>query len=103
MIKSSTHDKVSVRWAPGSICSYRRGEGGKTDLKVVEAAVGGYYDPQWLPIFGSKSSALRMDDEDSEERKCLAVGDLVQVHPDLQEFREKQAEYGGWHPEMTKV
>ena len=44
-----------------------------------------------------------MDDEDSEERKCLAVGDLVQVHLDLQEFREKQAEYGGWHPEMTKV
>lgn len=94
---------MRVKWAPGNIRSYRRGKDGKVDLKVVEAAVGGHYDPLWLPIFESRKSSLQIKNDTENNRKTLFVGDLVQIDLTVERFREKQAESGGWHHEMSTV
>jgi len=97
-----SNNRVSVRWPSGNIFTYRRGVDGKVDLKVVKAAVGGHYDPQWLPTFGAKSS--KKEEETMVTTSThFAVGDEVQIKVNLEEFREKQAELGGWNPQMSKV
>ncbi len=101
-VLKASNNKVSVKWPSGTIFDYRRGETGKVDLKVVKAAVGGYYDPQWLPTFGSKLSK-KEEETTVTTSTCFAVGDLVKVNLDLEKFREKQAEFGGWNPLMSKV
>ena len=98
MIKASSN-KVNVKWPSGISFNYRRGTAGKVDLKVVEAAVGGQYDPQWLPIFGSKSP--KRENETTDPR--FTVADVVQVEVNLEEFQLKQADFGCWQPEMSKV
>ena len=82
-----------------------RGKDGKIDVKFVEAAVGGHYDPQWLPTFGSKSSKRKKEEEETmvTTDPRFVVGDLVQVELNQEEFRERQAEVGGWSPQMSKV
>lgn len=98
----SSSIKVGVRWPSGNNITYRRGADGKVDLKLVRAAVGGRYDPQWLPTFGSKSSK-RQEETLVKTDPLFAVGDIVKVGVNLEEFREKQAQCGGWNTEMPPV
>jgi len=91
-----------VKWPSRDIFTYRQGADGKVDLKVVEAAVGGHYDPQWLPPLWSNSSKIE-EGTMVTTKTLFAVDDVVEVHLDLEEFRKKQAELGGWNPQMSKV
>lgn len=89
--------KVQVQWGTSSPYSfpYRRGLDGKMDLKVIQAAIGGSYDPESLPVLGAGSPSTRAND--------FFVGDRVRVKATLEEFRSKQIGHGGWNPLMETV
>ncbi len=94
--------KVNVEWiSSDKIYTYRRGKQGKMDLKVVEAATGGRYLPEWLPALKVITEEETTTTETS--MKYFSVGDRVQIVATGTEMRKKQAELGGWNESMTKV
>lgn len=65
------------------------------DLKVIQAAIDGSYDPESLPVLATGTPPSRAND--------FFVGDRVRVNATLEEFRSKQAGHGDWNPLMETV
>lgn len=92
--------RVIVKWGcSDTTFTYRRGHQGKMELRAVEAATGGRYQPDWLPVL-----KVITEEEWSEiSVNHFSVGDRVQIVDTVAGLREKQACHGGWNAEMSKV
>ncbi|EFX67755.1 hypothetical protein DAPPUDRAFT_261080 [Daphnia pulex] len=98
---------ANVAWASsGSTNVYRLGHKGKVDLKLVHAAVGGFYYREALPVLGlSSDSASRTPRGPGSPGGVAAfsVGDKVKVTVDADRLREMQEGHGGWNPRMAEA
>ncbi len=76
------------------------------DLKLVHAAVGGFYYREALPVLGlSSDSASRTPRGPGSPGgvPAFSVGDKVKVTVDADRLREMQEGHGGWNPRMAEV
>ena len=76
------------------------------DLKLVHAAVGGFYYREALPVLGlSNDSVSRTPRGPGSPGSVTAfsVGDKVKVTVDADRLREMQEGHGGWNPRMAEV
>ena len=76
------------------------------DLKLVHAAVGGFYYREELPVLGlSNDSVSRTPRGPGSPGSVTAfsVGDKVKVTVDADRLREMQEGHGGWNPRMAEV
>ena len=97
---------ANVVWASGSTNVYRLGHKGKVDLKLVHAAVGGFYYREALLVLGlSCDLTNRPLRGHGSPRTVVAfsVGDKVKVTVDADRLREMQEGHGGWNPRMAEV
>ncbi len=96
---------ANVAWASGSTNVYRLGHKGKVDLKLVHAAVGGFYYREALLVLGLPDSTNRPPRCPGSPRNVVAfsVGDKVKVTVDADRLREMQEGHGGWNPRMAEV
>ena len=101
--------QVKVQWESNSkIFEYDRGFNGKVDLKCVEPALGGYYQPEWLPILMADIHSSKQEAKYSDGTCSFAVGDKVKIDEsatNADQLRSKQAQYkgAGWDPGMEQV
>ncbi|XP_055895870.1 uncharacterized protein LOC106054167 isoform X2 [Biomphalaria glabrata] len=85
--KSRFRSIAEVIWSNGSCNEYRLGYCGQVDLKCIEAAGGGYYYRNHLPVL----------------RKCklspqkLKIGDTVKCVVGVDKLKELQEDHGGWN------
>ena len=92
--------KVDVKWGSSDkTVTYRRGHQGKMELKAVEAATGGRYHSEWLPIL----KVITEEESTGILVNRFSVGDRVQIVATVMELREKQTTHGGWTESMNKV
>lgn len=97
-MKYSKLGKVSVQWGSNQeTSSYRCGLDGRMELKAVEPAVGGSYQPEWLPVLKTKEST------EEEFRSRFSVGDRVKMVGTVADLKEKQEMHNRWNPNMEKV
>jgi len=91
---------VNVSWGSSSpTFTYRRGCGGKMDLRTIEPTSGGCYQSDWLPVLRASKT-----DHFGKIKNQFTVGDRVKIVVNVKELREKQAQLGGWNPSiMEKV
>lgn len=98
----SCRSVASVTWASGSTNVYRLGHKGNVDLKFVQAASGGFYYRDHMPILGKKEeSSIGMAAAAASTRSTFAVGDRVRVSLDKNGLVKLQQGHGGWNPKMA--
>lgn len=97
---------ANVAWTSGSTNVYRLGHKGKVDLKLVQAAEGGFYYREALAVLGISSDFTgKIHHGPNSPRSVVAfsVGDKVKVSVDAERLREMQEGHGGWNPRMAEV
>lgn len=87
---------AAVTWSSGSTNVYRVGHKGKVDLKYVQAASGGFYYREHLPVLGEFSDFPAS----ASITHQFKVGDKVRVDLDAEILRMMQEGHGGWNPRM---
>ncbi|XP_045161724.1 E3 ubiquitin-protein ligase MIB2-like [Mercenaria mercenaria] len=87
---------AAVTWSSGSTNVYRVGHKGKVDLKYVQAASGGFYYRDHLPVLGEFPELMTNTGITNQ----FKVGDkvCVDLEPDI--LRMMQEGHGGWNPRM---
>ncbi|XP_052213892.1 E3 ubiquitin-protein ligase MIB2-like isoform X1 [Dreissena polymorpha] len=92
---------AAVQWSSGATNVYRVGHKGKVDLKFIQAAGGGFYYKDHLPILGKDYIG-----EVTEQLNPpgishqFKVGDKVRVDLEVEILRMMQEGHGGWNPRM---
>ncbi len=73
---------------------YRVGFSGKMDLKMAKAGIGGYYQPDTLPVL--EISKPRVDEKTNDviADHPFVVGDRVKVVVGLEDLREMSVDCG---------
>lgn len=98
----SCRSVASVTWTSGSTNVYRLGHKGNVDLKFIQAASGGFYYRDHMPILGKKEeSSSGMAAAAASTRSTFAVGDRVRVSLDKNGLITLQQGHGGWNPKMA--
>ncbi|XP_017770647.1 PREDICTED: E3 ubiquitin-protein ligase MIB2 [Nicrophorus vespilloides] len=95
----SSRSVANVTWANGSTNVYRLGHKGNCDIKYVEAASGGRYYIEHLPILGHIVEQVQVKPVRLGPVP-FSVGDKVQVLVNIEQLREMQQGHGGWNPKM---
>ena len=103
----SGHSVANVAWTSGSTNVYRLGHKGKVDLRLVQAAVGGWYYRDALPVLGLTADTLGRPLRDQGSPRftgsvAFSVGDKVKVMVDAERLKEMQEGHGGWNPRMAE-
>ncbi|XP_052213895.1 E3 ubiquitin-protein ligase MIB2-like isoform X2 [Dreissena polymorpha] len=87
---------AAVQWSSGATNVYRVGHKGKVDLKFIQAAGGGFYYKDHLPILGEVTEQLNPPGISHQ----FKVGDKVRVDLEVEILRMMQEGHGGWNPRM---
>ncbi|XP_052759643.1 E3 ubiquitin-protein ligase MIB2-like isoform X2 [Mya arenaria] len=88
---------AAVTWSSGSTNVYRVGHKGKVDLKYMQAASGGFYYKDHLPVLGEISEMVTHPGISHH----FKVGDKVRVGLEVDILRMMQEGHGGWNPRMA--
>ncbi|XP_072378782.1 E3 ubiquitin-protein ligase MIB2 isoform X1 [Diabrotica undecimpunctata] len=96
----SSRSVANVRWYSGSTNVYRIGHKGNCDIKFVEAASGGQYYPEHLPILGQNIDPVV---QPGRPGPCpFNVGDKVRFNASVEQLKIMQQGHGGWNPRMAE-
>ncbi|KAL4220948.1 E3 ubiquitin-protein ligase mib2 [Mactra antiquata] len=87
---------AAVTWSSGSTNVYRVGHKGKVDLKYVQAATGGNYYRDHLPVLGEFPEVTTNPGITHQ----FKVGDKVRVDLEVDILKIMQEGHGGWNPRM---
>lgn len=93
----SCRSVANVSWGTGSTNVYRLGHKGNVDLRYIQAASGGYYYRDHMPILGKKEEQAQ-----TNVTPAFAVGDFVKVCLDKNALVKLQQGHGGWNPRMAE-
>lgn len=93
----SSRSVANVTWTSGSTNVYRLGHKGNVDLRYVQAASGGFYYRDHMPVLGK-----REDHQSTVTSTSFAVGDRVKVSVDKPTLVKMQQGHGGWNPRMAE-
>ncbi|XP_065164682.1 E3 ubiquitin-protein ligase MIB2 [Atheta coriaria] len=97
----SCRSVANVAWFSGSTNVYRLGHKGNCDIKCVEAASGGFYYPEHLPVLGQNiETAVALPSRQGPPP--FSVGDKVQVIVSVEQLKFMQQGHGGWNPKMAE-
>lgn len=95
----SCRSVANVSWVAGSTNVYRLGHKGNVDLRYIQAASGGYYYRDHMPVLGKKEEQQPLV---SAPRSTFTVGDRVKVSLDKTALVKLQQGHGGWNPRMAE-
>lgn len=94
----SCRSVANVQWGSGSTNVYRLGHKGNVDLKYIQAASGGFYYRDHMPILGKKEEQHQL----TNVAVPFSVGDFVKVCVDRNTLMNLQQGHGGWNPRMAE-
>lgn len=94
----SCRSVANVSWVSGSTNVYRLGHKGNVDLKYIQAASGGFYYRDHMPILGRKEELQPIA---ASTRSTFTVGDRVRVCLERNALIKLQQGHGGWNTRMA--
>lgn len=94
----SCRSVANVSWSTGSTNVYRLGHKGNVDLRYIQAATGGFYYRDHMPILGKKEEQAQTNNVTT----AFSVGDYVKVCLDKNALMKLQQGHGGWNPRMAE-
>lgn len=98
----SCRSVANVSWVSGSTNVYRLGHKGNVDLKYLQAAVGGAYYRDHMPVLGQTEEQQPVAITSAASRPTYAVGDIVKVCLERDALMHLQQGHGGWNPRMAE-